>query len=229
MEVKEKEMKRHRQNLLSLQKSKVLSVNNVQQSKLLEFNSAWNQYMEKYEDAAINSIEKLKAKHLREMEEEEERIKNYLESYLKPSKKVLDLRSREKSLVKQKDYLQADRVKNIIETLEEKDRQSKTVEIAERIKKRKEVLQKHQEISLLAHLKRIEKDRNEQMRQRQDDSEKMLIKLKNIQNDLVQKQSVEIRMTLENLRETMCLTSGKLFNSRMAGLKQKSLEKLEAA
>ena len=39
----------------------------------------------------------------------------------------------------------------------------------------------------------------------------MLIKLKNIQNDLVQKQSVEIRQTLENLRQTMCLTSGKLF------------------
>jgi hypothetical protein len=49
-------------------------------------------------------------------------------------------------------------------------------------------------------LKRIEQDRNEQLKQRQVDSEKMLIKLKNIQNDLVQKQSVEIRQTLENLR-----------------------------
>jgi hypothetical protein len=39
-------------------------------------------------------------------------------------------------------------------------------------------------------------DRNEQLKQRQADSEKMLVKLKNIQNDLVQKQSVEIRQTL---------------------------------
>lgn len=69
-------------------------------------------------------------------------------------------------------------------------------EIADRIRKRKEMLQKHQEIALLAHLKRIEKDRNEQSKQRQVDSEKMLVKLKNIQNDLVQKQSVEIRQTL---------------------------------
>lgn len=44
----------------------------------------------------------------------------------------------------------------------------------------------------------------------------MLIKLKNIQNDLVQKQSVEIRQTLENLRETMCLTSGKLFIGKIS-------------
>ncbi len=45
----------------------------------------------------------------------------------------------------------------------------------------------------------------------------MLMKLKNIQNDLVQKQSVEIRQTLENLRETMCLTSGKLFQGKIVG------------
>jgi hypothetical protein len=49
-------MKRHRQNLLSQQKSKVLTVNSLQQSKLVQFNNAWNEYMAKYEDAAINSL-----------------------------------------------------------------------------------------------------------------------------------------------------------------------------
>jgi hypothetical protein len=78
MEVKDKEMKRHKQNLLSQQKEKVITVNSLQHSRLLEFNTAWNEYMDKYEGAAMNSIEKLKAKHLREMEEEEERIKSYL-------------------------------------------------------------------------------------------------------------------------------------------------------
>lgn len=46
-------------------------------------------------------------------------------------------------------------MKNLANKLEEKEKVGKTDEIAERIKKRKEVLQKHQEISLLAHLKRI--------------------------------------------------------------------------
>ncbi len=51
----------------------------------------------------------------------------------------------------------------------------------------------------------------------------MLIKLRNIQNDLVQKQSIEIKETLDNLRETMCLTSSQLFNGKH---KMKSLGKL---
>lgn len=54
------------------------------------------------------------------MEEEEERIKNYLESYLKPSKRVIDLKNKEKILVKQKEYLQAEQIKNIANHLEQK-------------------------------------------------------------------------------------------------------------
>ncbi len=92
----------------------------------------------------MNSIEKLKAKHLREMEEEEERIKNYLDGYLKPSKRVIDLRVKEKLLVKQREYSQAERIKIMGNKMEEKEKQGKLDEIAERIKKRKEVLQKHQ-------------------------------------------------------------------------------------
>lgn len=53
------------------------------------------------------------------------------------------------------------------------------------------------------------------------------MKLKNIQNDLVQKQSVEIKQTLENLRETMCLTSGLFKNNKMPV--RKSAEKLGAS
>ena len=148
-------MRRYKQNLLSQQKEKVHEVNNLQQSRLLDFNQAWNEYMDQYEHAAMNSIEKLKAKHLREMEEEEDRIKNYLDGYLKPSKRVIDLRSKEKNLVKQRDYSQAERIKNYANKLEEKEKSNKMGEIADRIKKRKEMLQKHQEIALLAHLKRI--------------------------------------------------------------------------
>lgn len=100
-------MRRHKQKLLLQQKTKVISVNSLQQEKLLKFNEAWNEYMQKYEDAAMNSIEKLKGKHLGEIEREEERVRNYYENYLKPSKRILDLRTKEKVLVKQKQYLEA--------------------------------------------------------------------------------------------------------------------------
>jgi|JI9StandDraft_2_1071091.scaffolds.fasta_scaffold215826_2 hypothetical protein len=78
----------------------------------------------------MNSIEKLKAKHLREMEEEEERIKNYLDGYLKPSKRVIDLRVKEKLLVKQREYSQAERIKIMGNKMEEKEKQGKLDEIA---------------------------------------------------------------------------------------------------
>jgi hypothetical protein len=42
-------MKRHKQKLMFQQKSKVSSVNSLQQSKIMQFNHAWNEYMEKYE------------------------------------------------------------------------------------------------------------------------------------------------------------------------------------
>ena len=60
-------MRRHKQKLLFQQKTKVISVNSLQQEKLVKFNEAWNDYMQKYEDAAMNSIEKLKGKHLSEI------------------------------------------------------------------------------------------------------------------------------------------------------------------
>jgi hypothetical protein len=49
-------MRRHKQNLLSQQKGKVHSINSLQHSRLLEFNEAWNEYMDKYEAAAMNSL-----------------------------------------------------------------------------------------------------------------------------------------------------------------------------
>lgn len=71
-------------------------MNNLQQNKLLEFNTAWNTYMEDYETAAIQSLEKLKAKHLSEMEEEENRIRNEYELKMKHSKLWHELKSKEK-------------------------------------------------------------------------------------------------------------------------------------
>lgn len=45
IQIKDKEMRRHKQKLMMQQKSKVFSVNSLQQNKLLEFNGAWNEYM----------------------------------------------------------------------------------------------------------------------------------------------------------------------------------------
>lgn len=51
------------------------------------------------------------------MEEEEERIKAYLDSYLKPSKRVIDLKAKERISVKQRDYSEAEKMKNLASRL----------------------------------------------------------------------------------------------------------------
>jgi hypothetical protein len=38
-------MRRHKQKLIQQQRTKVTSVNSLQQSKILQFNTAWNDYM----------------------------------------------------------------------------------------------------------------------------------------------------------------------------------------
>jgi hypothetical protein len=53
----------------------------------------------------------------------------------------------------------------------------------------------------------------------------MLMKLKNMKNDIVQKQSVEIKDALNTLRETMCLQSG-VFKKRP--IKVESLDKIRS-
>jgi hypothetical protein len=50
--------------------------------------------MERYECAALNSLEKLKAKYVKELQIEEERIRNFYESTFKPSKRINDLKSK---------------------------------------------------------------------------------------------------------------------------------------
>jgi len=51
------------------------------------------------------------------------------------------------------------------------------------------------------------------------------MKLKNMKNDIVQKQSVEIKDALNTLRETMCLQSG-VFKKRP--IKVESLDKIRS-
>jgi hypothetical protein len=59
---------------------------------------------------------------------------------------------------------------------------------------------KQQTSVLNALLKRIQKDRNQQLRQRQIDSQKLIVKNRNIRNDLTHKHQDELKKAVESLR-----------------------------
>ena len=59
---------------------------------------------------------------------------------------------------------------------------------------------------MAALLKRIQRDRNEQLKHRQQDSQRLIQRNKNILNDLLNKQNAETKRTLDNLKQTLGMT-----------------------
>jgi len=73
---------------------------------------------------------------------------------------------------------------------------------------RKETRLKHaQQLALAALLKRIQRDRNEQLRHRQIDSQRLIQRNKNLRNDLLQKQRAEAAKTIESIRITLGMSA----------------------
>lgn len=75
------------------------------------------------------------------------------------------------------------------------------------LSKNKEAKLRHkQQLALAALLKRIQRDRNEQLKHRQIDSQRLIQRNKNILNDLINKQNQETKKTLELLKKTLAST-----------------------
>jgi hypothetical protein len=74
------------------------------------------------------------------------------------------------------------------------------------IQKKEAKLRHMQQLALAALLKRIQRDRNEQLKHRQQDSQRLIQRNKNILNDLLNKQNAETKRTLENLKQTLGMT-----------------------
>ena len=74
------------------------------------------------------------------------------------------------------------------------------------IQKKEAKLRHQQQLALAALLKRIQRDRNEQLKHRQQDSQRLIQRNKNILNDLLNKQNAETKRTLDNLKQTLGMT-----------------------
>ena len=67
-DLKNKEMLRQLQNMKQAQEQELITVESAQRAQFLEFSSAWDNYMSDYEATAYLSLEKLKEKHLLEIQ-----------------------------------------------------------------------------------------------------------------------------------------------------------------
>ena len=74
------------------QEQELMTVENAQKLQFTEFAEAWDKYMSDYEAAAFESVERLKEKHIREIKELHDRVKNEFTIKFKWSRELLDLR-----------------------------------------------------------------------------------------------------------------------------------------
>ena len=73
-----------------------------------EFNDAWDKYMSDYEQAAFQSVEQLKEKHMHELAVLTQKIIDESNVKQRQSRELLELRRQEKVFFSVKDYTRAD-------------------------------------------------------------------------------------------------------------------------
>lgn len=78
-------------------------------------------------------------------------------------------------------------------------------------------MKEKQEKALSALLKRIQRDRNEQLRQRQEDSQKLIKRNKNLMTNLLYKQGIETKKVIDQVEQTLRMTKvDKMYTPNMS-------------
>ena len=173
-ELLKKETIRQKNTIRAAQEQELQDIEAAQKAQFLEFSQAWDNYMSDYEATAYLSLEKLKEKHMIEFQNYQEKIRTELKKKMKFSKDLLELRDREAKLVRMKRYDEAERIKQKADLLEEFETSKLEAEMGGIIERKEAKLRHTQQLALAALLKRIQRDRNEQLKHRQQDSQRLI-------------------------------------------------------
>ena len=107
-DLKNKEMLRQLQNMKQAQEQELITVESAQRAQFLEFSSAWDNYMSDYEATAYLSLEKLKEKHLLEIQQLHERIRKEYSVKITFTKELMEMRKKVQKLMHSKRYEEAE-------------------------------------------------------------------------------------------------------------------------
>jgi hypothetical protein len=199
----------------------------------MNFSNAWDSYMAEYEQAAYISLTKLNSEHHQEMLNIRKKISSDYPIMGKPiNKKIIDLTKREKALTQNKLYDAAERLKRKREALEVSDIQNFIKQDIKKLIDKEEIkIKTRHETALTALLKRIQRDRNEQLLNRQIDSKRMIQRNKNMIQHIIKRQDMEKKKTREFLHYSLGTREpAKKVNSktRTQSSKRKRLRKIQA-
>lgn len=191
-ELRRKEEERQRKLVEQAQSHEMNEVEQAQKQQFLGFSAAWDKYMADYESTAYMSLERLKEQHSGEFAEFQEKLRGQTKP-CKFSREVRELRRKHEALAKLGLYEEAWKVKESGDQLEEWERARSASMISDSARRQEERLGMQQQKALAALLKRIQRDRGEQIRHRQTDSQRLIQRNKNLKVDLSKKQHLELQ------------------------------------
>ena len=130
--------------------------------------------MRDYEATAFELIEQLKVKQEQELVLNEEKVtKNFLLKQ-SDSKTLIEMRKQEKIFFSVKDYDKANAMKNMIREQEMYETEVMEESLRETLLREMDKLRQRHQQSLQTLLKRIQRDREEQVKHRQIDSQRLI-------------------------------------------------------
>eukprot|EP00928_Gymnodinium_smaydae_P047772 TRINITY_DN31907_c0_g1_i1.p1 TRINITY_DN31907_c0_g1~~TRINITY_DN31907_c0_g1_i1.p1 ORF type:complete len:438 (+),score=143.45 TRINITY_DN31907_c0_g1_i1:86-1315(+) len=189
-ELREKEEERQLQLVEQAQRHEMAEVEEAQKKQFLGFSAAWDKYMADYESTAYMSLERLKEQHAVEFAQFQEKLRSQMKS-CKLSRELLELRRKQEQLAKMNRYEEAWRVKEAGDNLEEWELARSASLVSDSARRAEMQQRQQQQKALAALLKRVQRDRGEQIRHRQQDSQRLIQRNKNLKVDLAKKQHLE--------------------------------------
>lgn len=201
-ELRAKEEDRQRKLVEQAQHHELGEVEQAQKQQFLGFSAAWDRYMADYESTAYMSLERLKEQHAQEFAAFHERIRKQPKQ-CKFSRELLELRRKQDALAKLGKYEEAYKVKDSADHLEQWELARAASVASDSIRRQEQRLRQQQQKALAALLKRVQRDRGEQIRHRQTDSQRLIQRNKNLKADLIKKQHLEFSRADAAIRSIM--------------------------
>ncbi|KAL4441556.1 hypothetical protein ABPG74_021488 [Tetrahymena malaccensis] len=203
LQLRSNEQNKQIDNLRYIQDDELLKVTKLQSQQLYEFDRAWEQFLKEYDQTSKDTVEALEERHVQELEQYSQQVKQELALKQKFSKHLLDLRYKEQMLVKLKNYPEAEKIKIKADQLEEIEKQQYEIQMQETVENKVNTLRKQQEIALQGLIHKIEQDRQLQLKQRDIDAQTLLTKNKALLLELNNKHITETKKAQNLLKENM--------------------------
>lgn len=190
-ELKQHEENRKQEGLRSTQISQRLAIEESHMIEFQEFNSMWDSKMKEYELRAGELLEAMRQRHVLDQKEFKRRAGDEPQRKPKFSKELLDLRCIEVTLAKQGAYVDAQKVKERADALEDAELERIQAERAQHAANAEVKFLQKQEQELSALRQRIQAGAEEQRKARKLDLERLLQRYNNTKAELEAIQNTE--------------------------------------